>query len=380
VTLPAVSLEIVPVERAAALARFVRLPDLLARGDPAYVAPLHDEQRKILTPKHNTYFEQAEACYWLARRDGRDVGRISAQWDRRVGREGHFGMLAAEDDPAVFRALFDAVEAWHRARGNERILGPFDLSANESLGVLVDGFGTPPMLLMSHGARYVGARVEEQGYGKAKDLIAYLYDTATELPPGPRRMVERTLPAGLVIRPLDMKRYADEVKTVSALFNDAWADNWGFVPLSEAETDQMARQLKMLLNAKLIWFAEFEGEPIGFIVALPNLNEAIADLDGRLLPFGWAKLLWRLKVSGVSSARIPLMGVRRSFQRGLLGTLVPFLLIDAVRREGLKLGYRSTELSWILEDNAAMCGIIEALGGVPYKTYRLYEKAMVAAG
>ena len=373
------AVEIVPVDRPAELRRFVRLPDLLSRSDPAYVAPLHDEQRKILTPKHNTYFEQAEARYWLARRDGRDVGRISAQWDRRIGREGHFGMLAAEDDPAVFRALFAVVEEWHRERGIERIVGPFDLSANESLGVLVDGFETPPMLLMGHGARYVGARVEEQGYAKAKDLIAYLYDTSMDLPAGPRRLVDRALPDGLVIRPLDMKRYTQEVKTVSALFNDAWAGNWGFVPLSEAETDQMAKQLKMLLNPKLIWFAEWGGEPIGFIVALPNLNEAIADLDGRLLPFGWAKLLWRLKMGKVTSARIPLMGVRRTFQRGLLGTLVPFLLIDAVRREGLKLGYRSTELSWILEDNTAMRGIIEALGGEPYKTYRLYGKDVATA-
>ena len=368
--------EIVAVERPADLRRFVRLPDLLSRGDRAYVAPLHDEQRKILTPRHNTYFEHAEARYFLALRNGRPVGRISAQWDRRLRHEGHFGMLAAEDDPAIFASLFDAVEHWHRERGNTHLLGPFNLSANESLGVLVDGYETPPMLLMSHDQPYVGARVEEQGFRKEKDLIAYLYDTTSELPPGPRRLVGRPLPAGLVIRPLDKSRYTDEVKTVSALFNDAWSENWGFVPLSEAETDQMAKQMRMLLNEKLIWFAEFGGTPIAFIVALPNLNEAIRDLGGRLLPFGWAKLLWRLKVASVNSARVPLMGVRRSFSHGLLGTLVPFLLIDAVRREARQLGYRSTELSWILEDNGPMRAIIEAVGGVAYKTYRIYGKAL----
>ncbi len=364
------------MERPSDLGRFIRLPDLLSRGDRAYVPPLHDEQRKILTPRHNTYFEHAEARYWLARRDGRDVGRISAQWDRRLGQEGHFGMLAAEDDPAIFAALFAAAEDWHRQRGNTNLLGPFNLSANESLGVLVDGFDTPPMLLMGHDQRYVGTRVAEQGFRKEKDLVAYLYDTTSEFPPGPRRMVSRPLPADLVIRPLDMSRYVDEVKTVSELFNDAWSENWGFVPLSEAETDQMAKQMRMLLNEKLIWFAEFGGAPIAFIVALPNLNEAIRDLGGRLLPFGWAKLLWRLKVASVTSARVPLMGVRRSFSRGLLGTLVPFLLIDAVRREGHKLGYRSTELSWILEDNGPMRTLIEAVGGVAYKTYRIYGKAI----
>ena len=367
-------IEIVPVERPSQLRRFVELADRLSRGDPAYVAPLHDEQRKILTPRHNTYFQHAHACYWLARRNGRDIGRISAQQDRRLPGEGHFGMLAAIDDPAVCRALLDTGGGWHRARGTTRVVGPYNLSANDSLGVLIDGFETPPMLLMGHDQRYVAPRLEEQGYDKAKDVIAYLYDIDNELPPGPRRLIDRPLPAGLVIRPLDKSRYADEVRTVSALFNDAWADNWGFVPLSEAETDQMAKQLRMLLNERMIWFAEFEAQPVGFIVALPNLNEAIRDLDGRLLPFGWAKLLWRLKVASVRSARVPLMGIRRSFSHGLLGSLVPFLLIDAVRRESRKLGYRSTELSWILEDNGPMRAIIEAIGGVAYKTYRIYAK------
>ena len=369
------SIEIVPVEGAAGLRRFIALPDRLQRGDAHYVAPLHDEQRKILQPAHNPYFEQAQARYWRATRNRRDVGRISAQLDRQSGEPvGHFGMIAAEDDQAVFDALLRTAEGWLAGHGIRHVSGPFNLSANESLGVLVDGFDTPPMLMMGHDAPHVAARLEAQGYRKEKDLLAYLYDTATELPPGIRRMIDRPLPTGLVIRPLDLSRYQEEVRTVSDLFNDAWAENWGFVPLREAETAQLAKQLRLLLNEKLIWFAEFAGRPIGFIVALPNLNEAIRDLSGRLLPFGWAKLLWRLKVRGVRSARVPLMGIRRSFSSGLLGSLVPFLLIDAVRREGRRLGYRSIELSWILEDNAPMCRINEAVGGVPYKTYRIYGK------
>ena len=370
--------EIIPVSRPSERGRFIRLPDRLSRGDPAYVAPLHDEQRQLLSPRHNTYFRHAEAKYWLARRNGRDVGRISAQWDRRLGEEGHFGMLAAEDDPAIFDALFDVVERWHRAAGRHRIVGPYNLSANDPLGVLVDGYDTPPMLLMGHDQRHLGRQVEAKGYRQAKDLIAYLYEIGTDLPPGPRRLIDRPLPAGLVIRPLDMSRYASEIRTVSELFNDAWAENWGFVPLDEAETEQMAKQMRVLLNEKLIWFAELDGTPVGFIVALPNLNEAIRDLDGRLLPFGWAKLLWRLKIASMSTARVPLMGIRRSLRRGLLGSAIPFLLIDAVRREGRKLGLRSIELSWILEDNEPMRRIIESIGGSPYKTYRIYRKDLTA--
>jgi hypothetical protein len=370
--------EIIPVRSAGELRRFIALPDRISRNDPAYIAPLHMEQQQILSPRKNPYFQYAEAQYWLARRNGRVVGRISAQVERRDipggASAGHFGMIAAEDDGAIFAALFRTAEAWLRERGIIRANGPFNLSINESVGVLVDGFDTPPMLLMGHDAPYVGARVEEQGYAKEKDLLAYLYDSDVEMPPVIRRLIDRPLPAGLRIRPVDLSRYHEEVRTVSELFNDAWADNWGFVPLTEAETSQLASQMRLLLHERLIWFAELDGKPIGFIVCLPNVNEATRDLRGRLLPIGWAKLLWRLKVAGVKTARVPLMGIRRSFSRGLLGNLVPFLLIDAVRREGRKLGLHQTELSWILEDNEPMRRINEAIGGVPYKTYRIYAK------
>jgi hypothetical protein len=370
-------IEVVPVRSGGELRRFIAVPDRLCRDDPAYVAPLHQEQRQMLSGRGNPYFMHAAAQYWLARRDGRDIGRISAQLDRRQTEPvGHFGMLAAEDDPAVFAALLGTAEAWQRARGIRRLSGPYNLSINEASGVLVRGFDTPPMLLMGHDRRYVSARLEQQGYGKEKDLLAYLYDTSTELSADIRHMLGRPLPKGLVIRPLDLSRYREEVKNISDVFNDAWSGNWGFVPLSEAETDHLGRQLRHLLDERLIWFAELAGQPIGFIVALPNLNEAIRDLGGRLLPCGWLRLLWRLKVAGLRSARVPLMGLRRSFSRGLLGSLVPFLLIDAVRREGRQLGVRRVELSWILEDNEPMRRIIEAVGGSVYKTYRIYSKTL----
>ena len=372
--------EIVPVEGRALLNRFIRLPGRLHRGDPNYVAPLHLERRDALTAK-NPFFSHAEVQFWLARRDGRDVGRISAQVDRqalalRPDAPGLFGMIAAEDDPEVFQALVETAAAWLRARGMRRMQGPFNLNINEETGLLVDGFDTPPMLLMGHDLPYVGKRLEALGFAKAKDVIAYLYDVTVDLPVSARRLLDRPLPAEVSVRRLDLRRYHDEVRTITAIFNDAWADNWGFVPLSEAETEHLAKSLKPLLDPRLVSIVSLRGEPVGFLVCLPNLNEAIRDLGGRLLPFGWAKLLWRLKVRGVKTARVPLMGIRRAAQQGIIGKLLPFLLMDAVRRDAAGMGFERVELSWILEDNWPMRHINESLGGVAYKTYRVYERAL----
>lgn len=370
------AIEIVPVQGRALLGRFIRLPERLHRGDPHYIAPLHMERRDALTPK-NPFFGHAELQFWLARRDGRDVGRISAQIDHerlkiRPDAAGHFGMIAGEDDPAIFAALLGVAGEWLRARGMRRMEGPFNLNINEETGLLVDGFDTPPMLLMGHDKPYLAQRLEEQGLVKEKDVYAYLYDITADLPAGARRLADRPLPSDLTVRRLDFKRYNEEIRTVTEIFNDAWRGNWGFVPLTEAETDYLAKSLKPLLDPRLTGIVERRGEALGFLVCLPNLNEAIRGLNGRLLPFGWAKLLWRLKVAGVKTARVPLMGVKRSAALGVIGSLLPYLLIDTVRKEGVKMGFTHVELSWILEDNMPMRHINEALGGVAYKTYRIY--------
>ena len=374
-------IEIVPVSGKADLDRFIRVPFALHADDPNWVPPLLMERHEALSPAKNPYFQHAEVQMWIARRGGRDVGRISAQVDRlsleaHKDQTGHFGMLAAEDDPAVFAALLGTAEDWLRARGMRRVLGPFNLSINEEMGVLVEGFEKPPMLLMGHDRPYVSRRLEEQGYGKEKDVIAYLYDIAKELPPGPRAMLKRRLPEGVTLRTLSMKRYAEDIRALTEVFNDAWAGNWGFVPLTEAEIQHMANAMKPLIDERLVWFVEVEGEPAAFGVCLPNINEAIRDLDGRLLPFGWAKLLWRLKVKGVKTGRVPLMGVRRKFAGSHRGQLLPFLLIDAVDQAAKKQGYTHYELSWILEDNMPMRRICEASDAQIYKTYRLYSKAL----
>jgi hypothetical protein len=284
-------------------------------------------------------------------------------------------MLAAEDDAEIFAALFDAAESWLLERGRRRILGPFNLSINEESGLLIDGFDTPPMMFMSHDPPYARSHVEARGYAKAKDLIAYLHDITRELPRAARALISRRELAAITVRRIDMRRYDEEFVTITSIFNDAWSGNWGFVPYTEAEVTHMARSLKPILKPEWTTIVEMRGKAIGFGIMLPNLNEAIAGFNGRLLPLNWLRLLWRLK-RGVRTARVPLMGVRRSHSAGLFSGLIPFLIIDGMRSGGLASGVRQVELSWILEDNLAMRRIIESLGAVAYKTYRVYEKTL----
>jgi len=358
---------------------FIRLPGRLAAGDPAWVEPLHFERRQFLDPRHNPVFEHSRVRLWLARRGGRAVGRLSAQIDelappaegRRVG---FFGMPDARDDAAL-AALFETAEAWLRAEGAEVARGPFGLSVNQVSGLLVDGFEEPPSVMMDHHAPWLGPAVERRGYAKARDLLAYRVDPAGRFPAAMRRAAER---AGhdIAVRPLDPRRFEAEIHAVTEVFNDAWSDNWGFVPMTEAEIAAMAKELRPILPPDFVRIAERDGRAVGFSVMLPNVNEAAADLGGRLLPFGWARLLWRLKVSGVRSARVPLMGVRREVSGTPAGKLLPIRLIDALHGPALKRGVREIEMSWLLEENRGVRRLVEALGSRLAKTYRIYEKRL----
>lgn len=374
--------QIEPVRGKRDMDAFIALPARLHADDPHYIQPLWLERREALDPQRNPYFQHAEAAFWLARRDGRIVGRISAQVDRLAQKPGepatgHFGMLAAEPgDAALVPALLAVAEDWLRGHGMARVQGPFNLSINEESGLLVDGFDTPPMLLMPHDAPHLGAAVEAAGYARVQDMLAYRRGTGHPFSAGLEAMFAKGLPEGVTLRPLDMARYRAEIGLITDIFNDAWRDNWGFVPLTEAEVDHMAKALKPLIHPQLVWIAEAKGEAMAFGVALPNLNEAIRGLHGRLLPFGWARLLWRLKVAGVGSGRIPLMGVRQAYGRRYIGSIVAFFIIDGMRREADKRGMEWLELSWILESNRPMRRILEALDCEVYKTYRIYEKAL----
>ena len=281
------------------------------------------------------------------------------------------------DDPQVFAALMDTAEVWLRERGMARIAGPFNLSINDESGLLVEGFDTPPSMMMGHAPPYYGQRLEALGYAKAKDLIAYDVDATVPWPEATQRLIARVerMP-GLRIRPLDMRRYRDEIRTIVHIFNDAWADNWGFIPFGEDEAAYLAKSIRPLVDADSFAIGELDGEPVGMTVTLPNLNEAIAGLDGRLLPFGWFRLLWRLKVKGLRSGRMPLMGIAKRLQGTTKGAAIALGMIERILRHYDKLGYRHGELSWVLEDNRSVQAVIEAIAAVPYKRYRVYEKAL----
>jgi hypothetical protein len=273
------------VERPAASDAFVRLPWAIYRDDPAWVPPLLLERREHLDPRKNPFFETAATRFWLALRDGRPVGRISAQVNRAYlakhgDATGHFGMLEAEDDPAIFRALLGAAEDWLKGQGMRRALGPFNLSINEECGLLIEGFEHPPSMLMGHAKPYYAARLEALGYRKAKDLICYRYDATSEMPPAVAHLLGKTARGErLKVRALDFSRYEADLATIMEIFNDAWADNWGFVPMSQAELRHMAKALKPIVRSQSVAIAELDGKPVAMAIGLPNVNEVIADLD-----------------------------------------------------------------------------------------------------
>jgi hypothetical protein len=364
------------------LRRFIGLTRSIYADDPNWVQPLAFERLDHLDPAKNPFMRAIDVRYWLASRDGLPVGRISAQINRRhleLHRDatGHFGFLEAIDDPAVFAALVGTAETWLRECGMRRIAGPFSLSINDESGLLVDGWDTPPSMMMGHARPYYRGHLEALGYAKAKDLIAYDVDAMVTWPEATRRLIARTerMP-GLRIRPLDMRRYREEIRTIVGIFNDAWSDNWGFIPFGEDEAAYLAKSIRPLVGPDSFAIGELDGEAVGMTVTLPNLNEAIAGLDGRLLPLGWLRALWRLKVRGVTSGRMPLMGIAKRLQGTTRGAGIALGMIERIRRHYRSLGYRHGELSWVLEDNHAVQAVIAATGATAYKRYRVYEKAL----
>lgn len=371
-----------PVASKADKKAFLDVPFPIYRDDPNWVAPLYFERFEHLDPAKNPYFAHAEVQLFLAERDGKPVGRISAQLcalrsARYNDGVGQFGFIEAPDDPEVFRLLIDAAASWLAARGAIAMQGPFNLSINDETGLLVDGFDRPPSMMMGHARAYYGPRIEEQGLVKVKDLIAYDYDDAHDLPRAMKSIVARARTwEDLRIRPLDKKHLARDLNIIMAIANDAWSDNWGFVPWTQEELTALGNNLKMLVSGEYIAIAEFRGEPSAMAISLPNVNDWIAGLNGRLLPFGWAKIAWNLLAKPPQSVRMPLMGVLKKHHGTLLGSALALGSIDAVRSYHVKRGTVRGELSWILEDNMPMRRIIEQLGGRPYKTYRIYQKAI----
>lgn len=376
---PPGSLRVVEVEGRCDLDTFLQLPWSLYRDDPRWIPPLLHEQRRLFSPK-NPYFEHATCRCWIALRDGRPVGRISAQVDRlHLDRyhdaTGFFGMLEAEDRAETFRALLATAEDWLRDRGMQRIRGPFNLSINQECGLLVDGFETRPAMMMGHARPYYAGRLGQCGYLKEKDLLAYTIDTRVKTSKATNLILKRTANR-IETRTVRKKDFHQDLDIVFDIFNDAWSDNWGFIPFTKKEITHMANDLKLLINEQFARIASVDGKPCAFIVLLPNLNEAIADLNGRLWPLGWLKLLWRLKVRGLRTGRILLMGVRKAFQGTALGAALAYRVIGDSRQAILEHGMKELELSWILEDNLGVQSIIEDFGGREYKRYRIFSRQL----
>lgn len=372
-------IRISPVSGNRELGGFITAPGTFYRDDANWVAPLRFEQRQRLTEK-NPFFEHARWQAWTARRDEQIVGRISAQvddlYEKQHGeRVGYFGMLEGIDNPDLFARLLGIAEKWVLDQGITTIRGPFNLSINEECGLLVEGFETPPSIMMGHARPWYARHVEAAGYHKGVDMLAYEVQPDFEAPRVMTRLLDRET-RHVRVRNLQRKQLKQELEILRDIFNDAWQDNWGFVPFTAAEFADIGELLTLLVDDSMVQIAEINDRPVAMIVAMPNINEAIRDLDGRLLPFGWLKLLWRLKVHYPQSARVALMGVRREFQNSRLGAALAFRVIDAVRWGLVSKGIRKVEMSWILEDNAGMRNIIETIGGRLTKRYRVYEKSL----
>jgi hypothetical protein len=371
-----------PVATRAQRKAFVDFAWDVYRDDRAWVPPLKSEVHALLTPGKNPWFEHARAQLWLAIRNGRTVGRISAQVDDLVLQHmgagtGQWGMFEALDGAAA-AALIAVAEDWLRDQGMTRALGPVSLSIWDEPGLEIEGFAEPPTAMMGHHRPEYSAWIEAAGYSKAKDLLTYEVDIAHWSDPRIDRLIEMgERNAKIRIRTVDKSSFDAEAAIILNLLNDAWSDNWGYVPLTASEIAYAGKKLKPIIYEDLVRIAEYDGEPVAFMITLPDINELIRDLDGELFPLGWAKLLWRLRKPRVSRARVPLMGVAKRLHGTRLATQLAFMLIEYTRRACVRnYGIEIGEFGWILEDNKGMLSIAELPSARINHRYRIYQKSL----
>lgn len=370
-----------PVDHAdvAGRKRFLRVAHRLYRGDPHWVAPLDSEMHRVLAPT-NPFFRHARMQLWVAVRSGRDVGRIAALVDDTHNslhgeRTAHFGFLESENDPAITRALFTAAADWAGAAGMDRLLGPMNPSINDECGLLVSGFDSAPALMMNYNPPYLPALVEAAGFTKAKDLLAFHIDLATAPQARLDRLAQgfRRRNPKLVVRPVTRSSLAADVPKIKRIYNEAWERNWGAVPLSDGEISLLAERLAPLLEDGLVWLAEQDGEVAGFLLALPDANEILQPLRGRMLSPGLIRALpyllgWRRP----RLFRLVALGTRGEFRHRGLEAMMFAETLRAARR----LGFAGCEASWVLEDNEPVIRLLGAFSAVPYKTYRIYGQPL----
>ncbi len=375
------SIEIAPVTTRQLKSTFAQLPSILFKDDPAWIPPILIE-RRLHFSRYNPYFEHAKWNSWVAYVDNQPVGRISAQIDqlyidRYADKTGFFGCFDVIDDPFVAQQLLMTAEQWLIDQGMDLIRGPFNLSINDESGLLVDGFDSSPSFLMGHALPYYQKLLLNCEYTSVKDLLVYKLASQFPIPRNMQMLLKKSADT-LTIRPIQRKNLTSEFRILREIFNDAWSGNWGFVPFTEREFTEMGKQLSYMIDDDFVQIAELDGQPVGMIVMLPNLNEIISDLDGKLFPVGWLKLIWRLKKHSMKTGRVPLMGIRKEFQNNMVAAAASFMLINSLREPAKRWGIDEVELSWILEDNIRMRNILEAIGCTIYKTYRIYEKQLIS--
>ncbi len=357
------------------LDEFIRFPWKVYQGDPNWVPPLLSEMKFIFSDK-NPFFKHAEAAYFLARRNGDVVGRVAAILERNhinIHNEqaGFFGFFECLPDPAIARNLLDSAAAWLRERGIESMRGPMNPSANDECGFLLEGFDSPPMIMMTYTPAYYLEYMEQCGLVKAKDLFAYI-SVIADVSSGRRlerlaASIKERMP-GLVVRPADMKNFRRELDAVKDIYNSAWSHNWGFVPMTDEEIESMAKRLKPLIVPELLIMVEVDGKPAAFYMAVPDYNQVLKKINGKLGPVEMIKFLWYSRT--ISDIRVLTMGVKEEYRKRGIEALLYLESFKAAMRKG----YKRAEMSWVLEDNALMQKGCEFMGGRLYKKYRIYEK------
>ncbi len=357
--------------------RFIRFPEELYRDDLHFVPPLLMERHDFLDPRRNPFFAHAEVALFLARRHGEVVGRIAAVEDRNFNafhgsRTSYFGLYESVNDAGVAAALFGAARQWARARRLDTLLGPMNLSTNYEVGLLVEGFDSDPYFMMPYNPRYYGRLFEECGLEKAKDLFAWERSATSPPPERFARIADRIRQAeGISVRSVDLSRFEAEVARIKDVYNAAWEKNWGFVPMSDAEFGRLAKDLRRLVVPELTMIAEDGGEPVAFSLTLPDVNQALKKVGGRLtwfgLPLGLARLLWHERK--VDRVRLMALGVKAGWRRRGIDAV---LIVETIRRTRA-LGYLGGEISWTLEDNELINRVIESAGCSRSKVYRVYQ-------
>ena len=381
------SLVVEPVTGRSGRARFVDLGRRFAANVPHSVPQLRSEQLELVDPNRNPFFEHAKVQLFVATRDGRDVGRISAHIDtlalelpRSQGfgpGTGMFGYFDAEDEDIGHR-LLSAAETWLRDQGMDRVLGPISLSIWEEPGLLVKGHDHSPTLLMGHHPPHYEGWIESYGYTPAKSLVTYELDISQPFPPLIRRIVQSGERNDRIrIREAGRTDYEGDVRIILNILNDAWSENWGFVPFTESEIRYAAKKLKPLVQPELVRIAELDGQPVAFMLTFPDANEPMQRIGGRLLPFGWITMLRWMRHPKVRTMRVPLMGVLKQHQNSRLASQLAFMLISAIREASVtKFGATRGEIGWILDDNQGMIAIADAIDSSINREYRIYEKVL----